>query len=142
MTDKITFIPSEEIDKVFAHTTNLASSGLNSKVLSCSNEWFAEALNLLTPTPPINRPGVFVHTGAWYDGWETRRHNPQPYDWVVIKLGVSSAAILGVEVDTGFFIGNYDEKAELQGIYTSEGSGVSDTEIADPKYTSMMITQK
>src|SRR4051794_35820862 len=111
------FIPSAEIDEVFAHTTNLASSALNSKVLACSNDYFAAASNLLTPTPPINRPGVFVHTGAWYDGWETRRHNPEPYDWVVIKLGVASAAIQGVEVDTGFFVGNYGEKAEVQGTY-------------------------
>ncbi|KAE8144666.1 putative allantoicase Alc [Aspergillus avenaceus] len=134
-TDKLTFIPSEDIDKVFAHTTNLASAALNSKVLACSNEWFAEASNLLTPTPPINRPGVFVHTGAWYDGWETRRHNPEPYDWVVIKLGVSSAAIQGVEIDTGFFVGNYGEKAELQGTYAPADSGITDAEIADPKYT-------
>ncbi|GAB1194509.1 hypothetical protein APSETT444_003755 [Aspergillus pseudonomiae] len=135
MADKITFVPSEKIDKVFEHTTNLASSGLNSKVLSCSNEWFSKASNLLTPTNPINRPGVFIHTGAWYDGWETRRHNPEPYDWVVIKLGVASAAILGVEIDTGFFIGNYGEKAGLQGTYAPEGSEVTDAEIADPKYT-------
>ncbi|KAJ0423771.1 allantoicase [Aspergillus carlsbadensis] len=130
-TDKITYIPAEDIDKVFAHTTNLASSALNSKVLACSNEYFAAASNLLTPTPPINRPGVFIHTGAWYDGWETRRHNPEPYDWVVIKLGVASGAIQGVEVDTGFFTGNYGEKAELQATYAP---GAPDAEVADPNY--------
>lgn len=67
--DSNSFIPSSEIDKTFAHTTNLASSALNSSILSCSDDYFASASNLLTPTPPINRPGVFVHTGAWYDGW-------------------------------------------------------------------------
>lgn len=65
-----------------------------------------------------------MHTGAWYDGWETRRHNPEPYDWVVIKLGVASAVIHGVEVDSGFFVGNYGEKAELQATYAAAGSGV------------------
>ncbi|PLB53122.1 allantoicase [Aspergillus steynii IBT 23096] len=133
-TDQLTYIPAAEIDQVFAHTTNLASSGLNSKVLATSNEYFAAASNLLTPTPPINRPGVFVHTGAWYDGWETRRHNPEPYDWAVIKLGVAGATIQGVEVDTGFFIGNYGEKAELQGTYAPADSGVSDAEIANPNF--------
>lgn len=130
------FIPANEIDTTFAHTTNLASSALNSKVLACSDDYFASATNLLTPTPPINRPGVFVHTGAWYDGWETRRHNPEPYDWVVIKLGVASAVIKGIEVDTGFFVGNYGEKAEVQATYApadAEG-GVSDEEIAKPGY--------
>ncbi|KAL4950026.1 galactose-binding domain-like protein [Aspergillus filifer] len=127
----ITFVPAEEIDKVFAHTTNLASAALNSQVLACSNEYFAAASNLLTPTPPIDRPGVFIHTGAWYDGWETRRHNPNPYDWVVIKLGVSSGSIQGVEVDTGFFVGNFGEKAELQAAYSP---GATNEEISDPNY--------
>lgn len=25
---------------------------------------------------------MFVDTGAWMDGWETKRHNPN-YDWYV-----------------------------------------------------------
>ena len=127
-------VPAAEIDKVFAHTTNLASCNLNSKVLACSDEYFAAAENLLTPTPAISRPGVFVHTGAWYDGWETRRHNQEPYDWVVIKLGVAAGAIQGVEVDTAFFKGNFGEKAELQATYAPEGSGVADEQIANPSY--------
>lgn len=128
------FISSEDIDQTFAHTTNLASSALNTTILACSDDYFASASNLLTPTPPINRPGVFVHTGAWYDGWETRRHNPEPYDWAVVKLGVSSAVIHGVEVNTGFFVGNFGEKAELQGTYAPAEFGVSDEEIAKPGY--------
>lgn len=126
------FIPSKEIDTTFAHTTNLASAALNTKILSRSDDYFASATNLLTPTPPINRPGVFVHTGAWYDGWETRRHNPEPYDWVVIKLGVASAVIKGIEVDTGFFVGNFGEKAEVQA--TNAEGGVGDEEIAKAGY--------
>jgi allantoicase len=77
---------------------------------------------------------VFVSTGAWYDGWETRRHNPQPFDWVVIKLGVASAAIEGIEIDTSYFVGNYGEKAALQGTYAPPASGLSDEEIAHPRY--------
>ena len=70
-------------------TTNwppdLASSALGGKVLSFSDEFFAEAANLINPAAPIRRAGHFVPTGAWYDGWETRRHNPEPADWVIIK---------------------------------------------------------
>jgi allantoicase len=130
----VTLVPSEQIDKVFARTTNLASSGLDTTVLSRSNDYFASAENLLNPGPPVHKPGVFVHTGAWYDGWETRRHNAEPYDWVVIKLGAASGAIEGVEVDTAFFVGNYGEKAELQGTYAPSGRSVTDAEIADPGY--------
>src|SRR5262245_28218888 len=98
-------LPWNEIDKFFSQTTNLASSALNARVLACSDEYFAAASNLLTPTSPIHKPGVFVHTGAWYDGWETRRHNPEPYDWVVIRLGVASGVVYGVEIDTAYFVG-------------------------------------
>jgi allantoicase len=130
----VTRVPNDEIDKTFARTTNLASSALNAKVLSRSNDYFASAENLLTPTPAVHKPGVFVHTGAWYDGWETRRHNPEPYDWVVIKLGVSSGVIEGVEVDTAYFVGNYGEKAELQGTYAPAGSSETDEQIARSDY--------
>lgn len=58
---------------------------------------------MINPAPPIHAPGRFVgkfscsttlglshgilkrhghdiDTGAWMDGWETKRHNPN-YDW-------------------------------------------------------------
>ncbi|KAK2768173.1 Allantoicase [Arachnomyces sp. PD_36] len=124
-------IPPDAIDSTFSRTTNLASSALNSSILSFSDEYFAAASNLLTPTRPIHKPGVFVHTGAWYDGWETRRHNPEPYDWVIIKLGVGSGVVEGVEVDTAYFVGNYAESVEAQGTYAA---GDDDAAIAKKEY--------
>ncbi|KAL8775641.1 MAG: hypothetical protein Q9209_000137 [Squamulea sp. 1 TL-2023] len=103
-------VPADLID-------NLISSSLNSSVLAFSDEWFAPASNLTNPKPPIRRPGVFVPTGAWYDGWETRRHNPEPYDWVILKLGVASGTVKGVEIDTAFFDGNHAEAVEVQGCF-------------------------
>lgn len=47
---------------------DLVSAALGGKVLGFSDEWFAEAANLLTPTAPIRQPGKMVYTGAWYDG--------------------------------------------------------------------------
>jgi len=68
-----------------------------------------------------------VHTGAWYDGWETRRHNQKEFDWVVIKLGCV-ARIDAVEVDTAYFNGNEAPAAGLDGCLLAreeeEGSGV------------------
>lgn len=86
-------------------------------MLSTSNEWFAEASNLLTPTPPIRQPGKMVYTGAWYDGWETRRHNPAPFDFVIIRLGVASGTITGVEIDTAFFSGNHAPEISVEGCF-------------------------
>lgn len=45
-----------------------------------SDEWFAESHNLLTAAAPISRKGHFTAKGAWFDGWETRRHGPE-FDW-------------------------------------------------------------
>lgn len=120
-------IPAALIDTTFSSSTNLTTSVLGAKVLSCSDEYFASSENLLTPGPPIRKPGYFVHTGAWYDGWETRRHNPKEYDWVVIKLG-SVGTIDAVEVDTAHFNGNEAPFAGLDGCFITpeqeEGSGV------------------
>ncbi len=63
-----------------------------------------------------------MHTGAWYDGWETRRHNPKEFDWVVIKLGCVGR-IEAVEVDTAHFNGNEAPFAGLDGCYLTEEEG-------------------
>jgi allantoicase len=93
----------------------LISSPLGARILSVSDEFFAAAENLINPKPPISRPGVFIETGAWYDGWETRRHNPSGEDFVVIKLGVASGLVKGVEVDTAFFTGNFAPEISVEG---------------------------
>ncbi len=68
-----------------------------------------------------------MHTGAWYDGWETRRHNQNAYDWVVIKLGCVGT-VAGVEVDTFAFNGNEAPMAGLDGcLLTPEEQEKGDT---------------
>jgi allantoicase len=94
---------------------DLVSRALGGKILAFSDQWFAEADNLITPTAPIRQPGKMVFTGAWYDGWETRRHNQEAFDWVVIRLGVSSGTIEGIEVDTAFFSGNHAPAISVEG---------------------------
>ena len=111
-------IPSKFNSAHFTYSaTDLVSAGLESRILSASDEWFTAASNLLTPTAPIRRPGVFTYAGAWYDGWETRRHNPEPFDWVVIRLGVASGTVTGVEVDTAFFDGNHAPEVAVEGCF-------------------------
>ncbi|KAI4121219.1 MAG: hypothetical protein LQ338_006486 [Usnochroma carphineum] len=111
-------VPADLIDSTFKSTCiDLISSSLSSSILAFSDEFFAPASNLTIPSPPIRRPGVFVPTGAWYDGWETRRHNPEPYDWVIIKLGVASGRVKGVEIDTAFFDGNHADAVEIHGCF-------------------------
>lgn len=115
-------IPASQIDATFSQTTNLTSSVLNARIHSLSDEYFAAASNLLTPTPAVRKPGVYVHSGAWYDGWETRRHNPAPFDWVVVALGCVGV-VEGVEVDTAHFSGNEAPEVALDGCFAPGGGG-------------------
>ncbi|KAI0556142.1 hypothetical protein F4679DRAFT_569721 [Xylaria curta] len=120
-----TKVASEDIDSTFRSSCiDLISGALGGKVLGFSDEWFAEASNLLTPTAPIRQPGKMVYTGAWYDGWETRRHNREPFDWVVIRLGVASGTVEGVEVDTAFFSGNHAPFISVEGCFNSSDEEV------------------
>ncbi|KIX03292.1 allantoicase [Rhinocladiella mackenziei CBS 650.93] len=127
----VTPVPAALIDSTFSSSTILTTTVLGAQVLSFSDEYFASATNVLTPGPPIRKPGYFIHTGAWYDGWETRRHNPKEFDWVVIKLGCVGT-IDAVEVDTAHFNGNEAPFAGLDGCFLTpeqeEGSGVEKEE--------------
>nr|POE47986.1 allantoicase [Quercus suber] len=114
-------IAAQDIEATFkSNSIDLINKALGSRILAFSDEWFAAADNLTTPTPPISRPGVFVFSGAWYDGWETRRHNTEPYDWVVIRLGVASGTIRGVEIDTAFFTGNHAPEIAVEACFASD----------------------
>ncbi|EMC95849.1 hypothetical protein BAUCODRAFT_123141 [Baudoinia panamericana UAMH 10762] len=110
-------VKSGDIDSTFNGSIDLVNKALGSRILAFSDEWFAAADNLTTPTPPIRKPGVFTYAGAWYDGWETRRHNPEAFDWVVIRLGVASGRVNGVEIDTAYFNGNQAPEIAVQGCF-------------------------
>lgn len=113
-------IAAKDIDATFkSDSIDLITKPLGSRILAFSDEWFAAASNLTTPTAPVHKPGVFTYAGAWYDGWETRRHNTEPFDWVVIRLGVASGRVKGVEIDTAFFNGNQAPEVAVQGCFVS-----------------------
>jgi allantoicase len=126
-------IPSSSSHVLDLHfKPDLISASLGSKVLSFSDEWFAAASNLITATPPIRRPGHFVHSGAWYDGWETRRHNTAPADWVVLRLGTASGRVAGVEIDTAFFDGNHAPAIAVEGAFIL--SAADEAAVQQPSY--------
>ncbi|KAG0319007.1 Allantoicase [Dissophora globulifera] len=106
-------VEAKNIDDAFKDYIDLAVATRGGKVLNVTDEWFADAENLLTAKAPISCPGKFVPSGAWYDGWETRRHNPH-YDWAIIKLGYPGT-IAGFEIDTAFFTGNHAPFASVEG---------------------------
>ncbi|CAI2194550.1 3935_t:CDS:2, partial [Funneliformis geosporum] len=94
----------------------LASSNLGGKIIECSDEFFAEASNLLKPYKPVRKPGKYTERGSWMDGWESKRHNPS-HDWVVIKLGFEGH-ITGFDIDTSYFEGNQAPLADVEACYS------------------------
>lgn len=108
---------------------------LGGVVESFSDEWFAAASNLIEPTVPIRDATRFVHAGAWYDGWETRRHNEQEYDWVILRMGVAAAHLVGAEVDTAFFNGNHAPFVSVDALYDEQASGIGED---DPRWVNII----
>lgn len=118
-------VSEDEFSKAVAQFVNVSDRPLGARVLSTSDEWFAEASNLITPGPPKYEVR-FVPTGRWYDGWETRRHNPEPSDWTLIQLGVTSSTIAAVEVDTTYFSGNHAPAISVEACYCAPGEPVTE----------------
>ncbi|KAI8603222.1 Allantoicase [Dissophora ornata] len=106
-------ISEDKLDATFVDYIDLAVKTRGGKVLTTSDEWFAESHNLLTAAAPVSRKGHFTPRGAWFDGWETRRHGPD-FDWCVIQLGYPGM-IAGFEVDTAFFTGNHSPFVSVEG---------------------------
>ncbi|KAI5957509.1 DAL2 [Candida theae] len=102
--------------EVVSKYVDVIGEKLGGKIHSFSDEWFAQAENLIKPKAPIRDATRFTYAGAWYDGWETRRHNEEEADWVIFKFGVSSANLIGCEVDTAFFNGNHAPAISVEAV--------------------------
>ncbi|EAU91039.2 allantoicase [Coprinopsis cinerea okayama7 len=108
-------IPLDHFKETFSTCTELSSTAIGGRIVSVSDEFFAEAFNLLKVEPSTSLKGSFGPNGALYDGWETRRHNPA-YDWVIVQLG-TSGNIIGFDVDTSNFNGNEAPEASIEVIH-------------------------
>lgn len=104
---------------------NLLDERLGARALACSDEWFAEAVNLVKPGRGIFREGHFVSTGQWMDGWESRRSfgrrppGAADCDWCILRLG-APGSLLAVDIDTNHFRGNAPEAAAVDGLFTED----------------------
>ncbi|KAF7306049.1 putative allantoicase [Mycena chlorophos] len=97
-------VPLEDFATEFSATTELSSVALGGRVVSVSDEFFAQAFHLLLVEPAPSLKGQFGPNGALYSGWESRRHNPA-HDWCIIQLG-TTGSVSGFDVDTSHFNGN------------------------------------
>lgn len=107
--------PSSQLQEFpkFTDLNNLIAEQTGAKILFATDDWFAAAENLLKSEDPEFKVGIFTDFGKWMDGWETRRKRIPGHDWCIIQLGVPGE-IVGVDIDTSFFTGNYTPQVSIQ----------------------------
>ncbi|KDQ57822.1 hypothetical protein JAAARDRAFT_156860 [Jaapia argillacea MUCL 33604] len=108
-------IPVADFPRAFSTAIELSSIALGGRIVSFSDEFFAEAHNLLLVEPAPSCKGQFGPKGAIFSGWETRRHNPT-YDWCIIKLG-AAGTLFGFDVDTAHFNGNEAPEVSVEVLF-------------------------
>lgn len=98
----------------FAETgVNLASAGLGARAVSATDEFFAPLARMLDDAPAVFHPDRYDDRGKWMDGWETIRRRNGGHDHAVIALAVAGR-ILGFDVDTAHFTGNYPPACRIE----------------------------
>ena len=93
---------------------DLAQPRLGTKVLFKTDDFFASANRIISPTEPIFKTGVFDTHGKWMDGWESRRKRTDGHDYIILKLG-KPGNIKKVDIDTSHFNGNQPAMISIEG---------------------------
>jgi allantoicase len=101
----------------FTALADLASARVGGRAIRVTDDFFAPKSNLVKPGPPIFIPGKFTARGKWMDGWESRRRRTPGHDWCVVQLGIRGR-IIGVDVETSFFTGNYPSHCSIDALDT------------------------
>ena len=97
----------------FTRAVDLAAARVGGRVLYATDEFFAEKENLITEGRGVFVPGKYTDRGKWMDGWESRRRRGPGHDWCIVRMGLPGM-IVGVDVDTNHFTGNFPEHASLE----------------------------
>jgi allantoicase len=106
---------------IIKNSIDLSNPILGTKIINCSDEFFAPAARIINPLPPIFKENIFDNHGKWMDGWETRRRRAKGNDYLIIKLGKPGKIQL-VDVDTTYFNGNQPEYAQLEGCFSKNNN--------------------
>ena len=99
---------------------NLADARLGARALAASDEFFAAKERMLEPTAPVFVPDKYDEHGKWMDGWESRRKRGPGHDWCVVRLA-RPGRLVGADLDTSHFTGNYPPAASLEGCRVASG---------------------
>ena len=114
---------------------DLAQPRLGTKVIYKTDDFFASANRIISPTIPVFKDGVFDKNGKWMDGWESRRKRTSGHDYIILKLG-KPGKISKIDVDTSHFNGNQPAMVSVEGAFTSLNN------INRLKWTSILTKKK
>ena len=106
---------------IIKNYVDLANPILGTKILMCSDEFFAPAKRILNSSSPIFKENVFDNHGKWMDGWETRRRRDNGNDFLIIKLGMPGKINL-INLDTSYFNGNHPNAAQVEGCFSKNNN--------------------
>ena len=107
---------------------NITSSDFGSKVIYCSDEFFADSGRMLQASEPLWIEGKYDENGKWMDGWESRRRRDGKNDFCFIRLG-SPSIINNFNIDTSHFTGNFAPAISILGC--SVPGGTTDDRVVD-----------
>lgn len=93
---------------------NLTDSLLGTKILYCTDDFFASVDRMLQRSEAIFIEDKFDENGKWMDGWETRRRRSAGHDFAYVKLA-KLGIIYGFNLATHHFTGNFAPKASIMG---------------------------
>src|SRR6185312_3816526 len=110
----------------FTELIDLACENVGGHALEANDEFFAPKENLVKPEAAVFIPGKYTEFGKWMDGWESRRKRGPGHDWCVVKLGLPGR-VVGVNVDTAHFTGNYPEYCSIDACASDEKPGAAAT---------------
>jgi len=105
---------------------DLAAVENGGRVLSTSDQFYSEPLNMLMP----GRSKIMS------DGWETRRRRGPGHDWAIVKLGMPGT-IQRVEVDTAHFKGNFPDSCSIE-VCDAEGAGAEIARLDSAKWRQLL----
>ncbi|MBD1174866.1 allantoicase [Pelagibacterales bacterium SAG-MED01] len=114
---------------------DLAQPRLGTKVIYKTDDFFASANRIISPSLPIFKEGVFDKHGKWMDGWESRRKRTPGHDYIILKLG-KQGKISKINVDTSHFNGNQPTMISI------EGANSNSNKINNLKWVSILKKKK
>ena len=101
---------------------DLAQPRLGTKVVYKTDDFFASANRIISPTIPVFKEGVFDKHGKWMDGWESRRKRTSGHDYIILKLGKPGLLVQQfqylkkvylINMENGWMDGSLEEKELL-----------------------------